>query len=135
MNTPLTDMIKNFFIYFDPVHFSVRSCSTKPSSDMCINEIIFLIRFYFLLLTGRRILISGCILSIVICLSSKGPSIPNSFNMYSKQVHSFVYIFMNMQRKLLISCKPPRTYELADCYFLWKIGNKRECEDLVVLSL
>ena len=51
-------MIKNFFINFDPVHFSVRA-ATKPSSDRCINEIIFLpvlrdftsfnIRVYFLL--------------------------------------------------------------------------------------
>ena len=44
----LTDMIKNLFINFDPVHFSVGP-ATKPTSDMCINEIIFLIRFYFLL--------------------------------------------------------------------------------------
>ena len=45
---PLTDMIKNFFINFDPVHFSVRCCY-KTVSDRCINEIIFLIWFYLLL--------------------------------------------------------------------------------------
>jgi hypothetical protein len=63
---PLTDLIKNFaegpkdsfgaslqdFINFDPVHFSSRylpagrqgyrdGAATKPSSDMCMNEIIF----------------------------------------------------------------------------------------------
>ena len=43
---PLTDMIKNFFLNFDPVHFSVGP-ATKPSSDMCLNEIIFLIRLLF----------------------------------------------------------------------------------------
>ena len=36
-----------FIIFIRPVHFSVRP-ATKPSSDMCINEIIFLTRFLLL---------------------------------------------------------------------------------------
>ena len=57
MNTPLTDMIKNFLINFDQF-MSPFGPGTRPSSDMCMNEIIFLpvlrdltsfnIRFYFL---------------------------------------------------------------------------------------